>query len=155
MAFRPLQLRKTLKYCPGLVDHYKGQLHRLYTRRSLLLTAPLPSRYSIVRHYWYVSLRTESWVQVSLFSDIDMVQPNIAIPQWIDASPLMLRGARRTDVRNEGVVRRFFLVECAKITGLLSEMLCSGGKHRCCIFGSLGHNTVYLYRCKSSERNSD
>ncbi|WP_341352875.1 DUF6678 family protein [Marinobacter halodurans] len=22
MAFRPLQLRKTLKYCPGLVDHY-------------------------------------------------------------------------------------------------------------------------------------
>ncbi|MDP2610421.1 hypothetical protein Q8W27_15385, partial [Oceanobacter sp. 2_MG-2023] len=21
-AFRPLQLRKTLKYCPGLVDHY-------------------------------------------------------------------------------------------------------------------------------------
>ncbi|TBW50182.1 hypothetical protein EZI54_18720 [Marinobacter halodurans] len=25
MAFRPLQLRKTLKYCPGLVDHYKHQ----------------------------------------------------------------------------------------------------------------------------------
>jgi hypothetical protein len=25
-AFRPLLLRKTLKYCPGLVDHYKAQL---------------------------------------------------------------------------------------------------------------------------------
>ena len=39
MAFRPLRLRKTLKYCPGLVDHYSKLVHGGQTEERNVLSA--------------------------------------------------------------------------------------------------------------------